>query len=946
MIFFFDKNGVPIDVVTNRIFQNSNKANTIFFVYPVENQASIGAMFVNVAFTLPNGENKPQRVMKPLVLTTDTGLNGVIDLDGNKFFIWEYDLKSDVTSYAGTVTCQFFVTVSGELITTESSTFLVEQGVPVSEPIEDDRYQELLDYFTNVLAPSLNLNLENGTGDYSIIQKTAEGEENQATAEGSYAGGKKSKSTAKRGFTHGNTVENNGNSAASFGQVSENNGNVALTQGAGYYNGGDLAVLVGGKLYNCDNYIWTVPSNAGGAAAALFGAFIYNKGSHSLNTGYLIKNSRAMSVKLGRANEDKAINLFELASGKQLVATKHDGYNTFVYNDEIYTINYDGETAVSITHPNGSVFELDNSFRTHLQDDSEICIGGNINAPQVFIPYNIFEIDELGTIVAQGGLHVKKARSLAEMELESDGLRVQGKVQSNGKVSGDTGDFAHGLDVKTRGLAEFKVDDDGAKVTGSLLVSNPPSRPTDVVRLTELDAVKQTIETLHKNGFVVVSSLPTASYDTVGKIYLVPQEESSTNNIYDEYITIETSTNAYTWEKIGSTQFTLIVDNKLSLTSMNPVKNYVITQALGEKLSIIPPSSALPQVYIQYSNETHALMNIDNGYAEKDSIVRYSPDTVDITPVGGGMAGRIFQQLPNKPYHVANKKYVDDAINPLTSKTEELETTNTTLTAKTNEMQRDIKDLYLLSNATVTGTEELTQEYSERQTADGLSGLIDGALTRVTKVQGNTVAVDNTLKNSYFKGVVSTNSDGTKTDESFMLDNAVELGKWDYIDTATNKLIRQTETLVIDGVNNKLGYINEYASEFYTISYLNAGVISDGNGNTIVASTVPSRGISPTTPYDNGVYATNNNLVFWIRKSAYPNITNLAQANAYFAENPCVVAYQITTATETDIEIPNNKYQAWVGGTETQVQGDINNSEYGANNTITQTYAVIKGGAE
>jgi predicted aconitase with swiveling domain len=339
-------------------------------------------------------------------------------------------------------------------------------------------------------------------------------------------------------------------------------------------------------------------------------------------------------------------------------------------------------------------------------------------------------------------------------------------------------------------------------------------------------------------------------------------------------------------------------------------------------------------------------------------------------------------------------------------------------------MQTDINQLYLYLNATVTGTEELTQEYSERQTADGLSGLIDGALTRVTKVQGNTVKsanifdryntpktgnapiVENTdeiitvsvpntggryvsknfpiknpeqyigktiymsakwtvsgqniggvrlgwlaggagvsngfvtnavskngevlsgiiperpekatglyvllysntegtseagdtvtytdimistenvpyqpyfdgLKNSYFKGVKSTNSDNTQTDESFMLENAVELGEWDYIDTATNKLVRQTKTLT-----SETAFTEEQLANYseYVLSV-------DG----------------------------------------------------------LKVAYKTENATETDIAIPTDKYQAWVGGSETQVQGDTDNSEYGANNTITQTYAVIKGGAE
>ena len=59
-----------------------------------------------------------------------------------------------------------------------------------------------------------------------------------------------------------------------------------------------------------------------------------------------------------------------------------------------------------------------------------------------------------------------------------------------------------------------------------------------------------------KGSFVVVASLPTASADTLGKIYLVPSANAQTQNIKDEYITIENG-GVYSWEKIGSTAIDL-----------------------------------------------------------------------------------------------------------------------------------------------------------------------------------------------------------------------------------------------------------------------------------------------------------------------------------------------------------------------------------------------------
>ena len=55
----------------------------------------------------------------------------------------------------------------------------------------------------------------------------------------------------------------------------------------------------------------------------------------------------------------------------------------------------------------------------------------------------------------------------------------------------------------------------------------------------------------------VETSLPTASADTMGAIYLI-KHEHTTGDTYDEYITLQDSTTkAYSWEKIGNTDVDL-----------------------------------------------------------------------------------------------------------------------------------------------------------------------------------------------------------------------------------------------------------------------------------------------------------------------------------------------------------------------------------------------------
>lgn len=150
MIFFYGLDGVPINVSPSVVNQNSNNASTIYFISPKNNENL--SVFVNVAFTLPNGVNLPQRVMRPLTLETSDGLNGVMDINGNKFYVWFYRLKSDVTAYAGQVTCQFFVTTQDGTVTTTAQTFTVNPGVPAIEPEETDSYEELLELVSTALA--------------------------------------------------------------------------------------------------------------------------------------------------------------------------------------------------------------------------------------------------------------------------------------------------------------------------------------------------------------------------------------------------------------------------------------------------------------------------------------------------------------------------------------------------------------------------------------------------------------------------------------------------------------------------------------------------------------------------------------------------------------------------------------------------------------------------
>ena len=81
-----------------------------------------------------------------------------------------------------------------------------------------------------------------------------------------------------------------------------------------------------------------------------------------------------------------------------------------------------------------------------------------------------------------------------------------------------------------------------------------------------------------KSGrFVPVATLPTASAETMGAIYLVPKQDTETRNVKDEYITIEV-TGGYDWEHIGDTQVDL--SNYWNSTNLRPMTTAEINAIL------------------------------------------------------------------------------------------------------------------------------------------------------------------------------------------------------------------------------------------------------------------------------------------------------------------------------------------------------------------------------
>lgn len=182
------------------------------------------------------------------------------------------------------------------------------------------------------------------------------------------------------------------------------------------------------------------------------------------------------------------------------------------------------------------------------------------------------------------------------------------------------------------------------------------------------------------------------------------------------------------------------------------------------------------------------------------------------------------------------------------------------------------------------------------------------------------------------------------------LDTAIELPAWDSINPTTGKRIVQSNTFVLIGANSEdwQDYTND-SNFIYTIRLpVNAVPISTAliSNKFQSAHELTDTSSISLTGVGSGEAVS---LAVSFNKTIYPDMTldawkaQLAAWNT--AGDPLTVCYQTATATESDISM-EDRLPAYKNGSETVIQGDIDNSEYGAENTLTQNYAEVRGTTE
>lgn len=178
------------------------------------------------------------------------------------------------------------------------------------------------------------------------------------------------------------------------------------------------------------------------------------------------------------------------------------------------------------------------------------------------------------------------------------------------------------------------------------------------------------------------------------------------------------------------------------------------------------------------------------------------------------------------------------------------------------------------------------------------------------------------------------------------LDTAIELPAWDSINPTTGKKIVQSNTTTFDGTEAWHHTDESETHNYFKKDLMNLGGLAKSAGiicNRISTSFFSDMYIQITGLTDSG-YTT---LLIATSRTVYPELTTTAALQQLLSEwatagDPLTVCYQTATATESDISM-EDRLPAYKNGSETVIQGATDNSEYGAENTLTQNYAEVKG---
>lgn len=987
MNFYVDSGGVVLHVDPERIFQGSANANTIRFVGAFASNLS-----VTMAFKLPNGVwTVPQK------MTLSAQLPGIQMPDGTQFNTWEYKIPATVTENYGAVNVQFFVYGdtggTGGQIASAMSSFEVEKGVPITLPDPTDDYNTLLTQILSALSQlqgfydDLNIDLEQLQTSVRGLQGEVSGIQIDLEQVHTDLGNRVEKTTLTYSL-YGTDKNGNqaiipygttglGNSIPQYTADSEIRIPASPTQSyyaanKGYVDAGleekldktggpiNGDLLVGGELRVLDDTIIignltvhgttitedaeTIMSKANVIVTNSEGAPLTQLSGIGIRTNAtlvygIMYDPGDDTVKLGEGTLD-ANNEFTFNSGEgTAVATRADSamwtnghlsmWNAAEYRfvdsgiaaDNVVTVNTAQQITGAKTFAQAVRVGTGNVYASYytggvIWRDSM----GNDHA-------NIFPAGS-GTLALTSDIPTdyvteKEFSNLAQQVEDLYALGEQGGLFTVTTVE-DTytaRETAGGNLNIAEGVSTIVKTIEGSTVKCDNLIPYPYAETTKTVNgVTFTDNGDGTITV---NGtptniasFILASHIPLS-----GKYALTPITPGSnliyTINFYDVNNTLVAEINSNTFntqDYEGATNCTILIKRAENNDAINNVKIYPMLNEGTTALPYQPYFKGLKNAYFKEIVSTGKNLfdpstfpdGTVNGVTitiENEGILLNGTATQRITLYGTKSAVTLLNYLRGKTtyFYSENNQNV------------RIEHSVTYLDGtKSSYPRTDIPRSTLLDKTAITAVPVLVIENG---------ATFNNQLFKAALYQADTA----TIYEPYKQSVLS-------------LPSPIENPAYNTLDFQTGKNVSQGITKVFDGT--------EAWSINTTYNAFSYDLPVKGIAFTSVCSRYGGENVKSWSALKD-FEAQNGELVLLVKDSRYTTVDEWKAylAARYAAGDPLIVRYKTAEVqSETDLNASSDRYLAWKNGSETVVQGGTDNSEYGAENTVTQEYFTITGG--
>ena len=271
--------------------------------------------------------------------------------------------------------------------------------------------------------------------------------------------------------------------------------------------------------------------------------------------------------------------------------------------------------------------------------------------------------------------------------------------------------------------------------------------------------VQQLIDAVKQFQYVSVAELPTASADTMNKIYLVPSTNPQTKNVKDEYITIavtDQGTTTYSWEQIGTTTIDLsgyYTSQQTDAAISAALADYSTTQQMNAAIT-----AALNTALADYS--TTSQMNAAIATAISAYYTKTEVDALIANFITASVNNLVNYYLKSETYNRAEVQQLIDAVKQFTYvsvaelPTASADTMNKIyLVPSTNPQTKNVKDEFITISATDQGTTtysweqigtttiDLSGYYTSQQTDAAISAAIGTALADYSTTQQMNAAI-------------------------------------------------------------------------------------------------------------------------------------------------------------------------------------------------------------